>query len=107
MCFQDVDLVPTDIAAGLILVQIEQEKQTVMKQLSPLNQEQPSTSQQALSSPSSGVAPSGGSPLNKSAWMDISVVAHYAKYAMAAYGWPLYMFTHLATGCFRLWGNCR
>jgi hypothetical protein len=35
-------------------------------------------------------------------WMKLSIARHYLKLSMAAYGWPLVMYLHCFTGCFRL-----
>ena len=40
-------------------------------------------------------------------WMNIPLAAHYMKFAMASYGWPLFMFTHLFCGMCKLCQTCR
>lgn len=92
--FQDVDLVPTDIAAGLILVSKDQEKKI---------SELPSISYNTFhngASRSSG--PSSTSSLmtktEPKSWMTIEMMTHYMRYANASYGWPFYLFSNLCTG---------
>ncbi|KAL5018349.1 hypothetical protein ScPMuIL_004071 [Solemya velum] len=120
--FQGVDLVATDIAAGLLLVQQSQEQMTAVAvdkndgsrnkntyksfddlQLpTPLNSPKDktdNTSLKQLMSASDSAVPES--------WMTTQQMTHYMKYAMASYGWPLYMFTHLTTGICHLWSKCR
>lgn len=94
--FKDLDLVPTDMAAGLMLVQ---EKQV--------------HSDTRLA----GVEVHGGHPSQQSdpgtrltdpkSWMTIFNMSHYMKYAMASYGWPFYMYQNLFTGLCGLFTQCR
>ena len=41
------------------------------------------------------------------AWMDVEFTCHYMKFAMGSYGWPLFMYSNLCTGCCKLWGDCK
>ncbi|XP_056017881.1 diacylglycerol lipase-beta-like isoform X2 [Ostrea edulis] len=97
--FQDLDLVATDIAAGLILVQKEQEKLT-----------NTGKSYNTFAKPSTGIKPVGGSgdsPCGPAPWMTTNNMHHFMKYAAGSYGWPMYMYSYLATGLCRLCGACR
>lgn len=99
--FQDLDLVPTDIAAGLILVQKDQEKISAGCGRSYNTFTELSTSvKQPVSSPSDV-------PLGPAPWMTSKNMHHYMNYAVGSYGWPMFMFSHLATGLCRLCGACR
>uniref|UniRef100_A0A8C9EJF8 sn-1-specific diacylglycerol lipase n=1 Tax=Pavo cristatus TaxID=9049 RepID=A0A8C9EJF8_PAVCR len=75
--FSDTDLVPSDIAAGLILLHQEQDKMESC----------PKEPEEVLChSPSSLVADD----------LDIELenAAHYMLFAAAAYGWPYYIYTN-------------
>ncbi|XP_074649492.1 diacylglycerol lipase-beta-like [Tubulanus polymorphus] len=81
--FQDVDLVATDIAAGLVLLQQEQESLTNTRELETEND---------------ATLPE---------WMKSKQLEYYMKYAMCPYGWPLFMFMNLGTGLCKLWSDIR
>ncbi|XP_061191420.1 diacylglycerol lipase-beta-like isoform X2 [Saccostrea echinata] len=99
--FQDLDLVPTDIAAGLILVQRDQEK------LFNSGGKSYNTFAELQTSVKAPVGSSNDTPIGPTPWMTSTNMHHYMKYAAGSYGWPMYMFTHLATGLCRLCGACR
>lgn len=40
-------------------------------------------------------------------WMTTQTMSHYMKYAMASYGWPLFVFADLSSGLCKLCGQCR
>ncbi|XP_029633250.1 diacylglycerol lipase-beta [Octopus sinensis] len=126
--FQDLDLVPTDIAAGLLLLQ---RRQTQRKHLVVSRPSQPSKSRKSREavnretgrilvsgegSESSESSPThassindGGCPESMSSstvlpkgWMHLGAIKYYMKFAMAMYGWPLYLFINTCTGGLRL-----
>ncbi|XP_072204917.1 diacylglycerol lipase-beta [Excalfactoria chinensis] len=87
--FSDTDLVPSDIAAGLILLHQEQDKMESC----------PKEPEEVLChSPSSLVADD----------LDIELenAAHYMLFAAAAYGWPYYIYTNPFTALCKLNGDC-
>ena len=45
-------------------------------------------------------------PLPKG-WMNVQSAGHYMKFALATYGWPMYMYSNLFTGACKLWSHCR
>ncbi|XP_041063294.1 diacylglycerol lipase-beta isoform X1 [Carcharodon carcharias] len=87
--FLDTDLVPGDIAAGLTLLHQEQDKREQSKDLEE-------------------VACSAPQPQSVAEELDIELEnsAHFMQFAVAAYGWPLYIFSHPLTGICRLSHNC-
>ncbi|XP_033734525.1 sn1-specific diacylglycerol lipase beta-like isoform X2 [Pecten maximus] len=132
--FQDVelDLVATDIAAGLILVNRDQEVSQLTvttdrtcETYGTLSQERkphysPVTTDSQVSDTGTRVEhPSSSSgatnsvptherpPLPPQDWMNIRNMSHYMKYAMASYGWPLFVFANLSLGLCKLCGECR
>ncbi|XP_060696571.1 diacylglycerol lipase-beta [Hemiscyllium ocellatum] len=86
--FLDTDLVPGDIAAGLTLLHQEQDKREQCSDLEEV----------ACTVPQSQTAEELDIELENS--------AHYMQFAVAAYGWPLYIFSHPLTGICRLSHNC-
>ncbi|XP_052059315.1 diacylglycerol lipase-beta-like [Mytilus californianus] len=102
--FKDVDLVPTDIAAGLILVHKDQEKQ-----ISDLPSISYDTFTNGAASRSNGQASTSTEECNvkPKPWMTTKMMFHYMRYASASYGWPFYIFTNLCTGMCRLCKHMR
>ncbi|CAC5378638.1 DAGL [Mytilus coruscus] len=102
--FKDVDLVPTDIAAGLILVHKDQEKQ-----ISDLPCISYDTFTNGAASRSNGQASTSTEECNvkPKPWMTTKMMFHYMRYASASYGWPFYIFTNLFTGICRLCKHMR
>ncbi|XP_076442835.1 diacylglycerol lipase-beta-like isoform X2 [Babylonia areolata] len=113
--FKDIDLVPTDIAAGLMLV--EEEQKGIEGNLSaividsvPSSQAGPATlaADDISGSWNGGEGPSSlmtGSQTPK-AWMTIPMMEHYMKFALGSYGWPFYMYSNFFTGLCRLCAAC-
>ncbi|XP_072916246.1 diacylglycerol lipase-beta [Hemitrygon akajei] len=87
--FMDTDLVPGDIAAGLALLHLEQDK---IEQSRELDDEACVDPQPA----------SAAEELDK----ELENAAHYMQFAAAIYGWPLYIFSHLLTGVCKLNPDC-
>eukprot|EP01012_Entosiphon_sulcatum_P059870 TRINITY_DN84504_c0_g1_i1.p1 TRINITY_DN84504_c0_g1~~TRINITY_DN84504_c0_g1_i1.p1 ORF type:complete len:684 (+),score=76.07 TRINITY_DN84504_c0_g1_i1:26-2053(+) len=92
--FRFLDLVPSDIIAGLILVRVQQKHFEVQTaRVGPQ-----SRSDSPLSNLSLTPGPTnafGSDPEDRTALLELS---HYAKYFLACYGWPLYVYTNLLTG---------
>ncbi|XP_039630351.1 diacylglycerol lipase-beta [Polypterus senegalus] len=86
--FSDTDLVASDIAAGLSLIHQEQDK---MEQCRDLDEVVSST---PLSYPSEDLD------------LEIERSAHYMRFAVAAYGWPMFVFSRPLTGVCKLSGDC-
>ncbi|XP_048248656.1 diacylglycerol lipase-beta-like isoform X2 [Haliotis rufescens] len=102
--FQDVDLVPTDIAAGLILIQHQQmcrgrELMSVRVE-GTAGQSQPDGPRPAIS-----VMSSANCPVPES-WMTVKMMSHFMRYALGSYGWPFYLYTNLLTGLCKLATKC-
>ena len=116
LCWQDIDLVPTDIAAGLMLV--EQQQKCREENLSTIVIENMPTCQSGPSAEAVAVLPVNeggdegpvtvmiGGDLTQS-WMTVPMMTHYMMFALGSYGWPFYMYTHLFTGLCRLCAACR
>ena len=77
---EDIDLVPSDVVAAVILLQ---EKQS-----------------QPVEGATGGCEVKGQTAPQE--WMNISHMEHYMKYACAAYGYPLYALMHPILGAWTL-----
>ncbi|XP_035694884.1 diacylglycerol lipase-beta-like [Branchiostoma floridae] len=85
--FKDVDLTPSDIAAGLALLQEDQDRHCISRDPMSIVTTQPQ-------------------PHRDPRLEDLGLVAHYMKFAMAAYGWPLYVYTNPLTSLCQLSTEC-
>ncbi|XP_005998437.1 diacylglycerol lipase-beta [Latimeria chalumnae] len=86
--FSDTDLVPSDIAAGLSLLHQEQDKV-----------EQSRDSEVVVShSPSS--------LMKEQLDIELENAAFYMQFAVAAYGWPMYVYSNPLTGVCKLGSDC-
>ncbi|XP_078274177.1 diacylglycerol lipase-beta [Rhinoraja longicauda] len=85
--FMDTDLVPGDIAAGLSLLHLEQDKIERSRELDneACPDPQPAAAVEELDA-------------------NLETAFHYMRFAAAVYGWPLYIFSHPLTGLCKL--NC-
>lgn len=72
----DIDLVPTDIAAGLIVINVK--AQVEASQLK---------SQQTTSSSGKTVLEESSVVLPIDEWLSPPIAHHFMKYALASYGW--------------------
>ncbi|XP_022246378.1 sn1-specific diacylglycerol lipase alpha-like isoform X2 [Limulus polyphemus] len=100
--FRDLDVVPSDVVAGLVLLRKYQrmERQAIVK-------ERTNETYQFLS----------GVPITpKTKFLDINhplivdeihTITHYLHYALAVYGWPMFMMVHSGTCCCKLFPYLR
>uniref|UniRef100_A0A8C3AIG3 Diacylglycerol lipase-beta n=1 Tax=Cyclopterus lumpus TaxID=8103 RepID=A0A8C3AIG3_CYCLU len=86
--FSDTDLVPSDIAAGLALLHQEQDKMEQSRD------------------PDVVVDHSPSSPIGEDLETELEKAAHCMRFAAAAYGWPLYIYSNLFSGPCKLSGDC-
>jgi len=88
---QAIDVVPSDIVAGLILLQRQQQMRATR-----------------LDFDSSAVphhlADSGDDPSTQPVpgWMTVENASHFMKFAGASYGWPFFLFSNFLCGPCRL-----
>ncbi|MGH0139238.1 UNVERIFIED_CONTAM: hypothetical protein FKN15_068647 [Acipenser sinensis] len=87
--FSDTDLVASDIVAGLSLLHQEQHK--VEKSWDP---------EEVL------VSPSPASHTRDDLDVELENAAHYMQFAVAAYGWPMFVFSNPLTGVCKLSRDC-
>ncbi|XP_056627090.1 diacylglycerol lipase-beta [Triplophysa dalaica] len=86
--FLDTDLVPSDIAAGLALLHQEQDKMEHCRD------------------PDEVMIHSPSSPIREDLEVELEKSAHFLQFAVAAYGWPLYIYSNPLTGPCKLSGGC-
>ncbi|XP_036388845.1 diacylglycerol lipase-beta [Megalops cyprinoides] len=86
--FSDTDLVPSDIAAGLSLLHQEQDKMEQCRD------------------PDEVVPHSPSSPIREDLQTELERAAHCMQFAVAAYGWPMYIYSNPLTGLCKLSGDC-
>ncbi|NXU66412.1 DGLB lipase, partial [Horornis vulcanius] len=87
--FSDTDLVPSDIAAGLILLHQEQDKM-----------------ENCPKEPEEVLCHSPASLMADDLDVELENAAHYMLFAAAAYGWPYYVYTNPYTALCKLNGDC-
>lgn len=125
--FANSDLVPTDIVAGLLLVQ-EKQEQEELAQLEGKESEGTSIRTHSglnsqLIAQVTEIAENGGSsntgfvdvpvkeihePIGSlQDWMHLDNIKYYLKFAMAMYGWPLHMVMNMGCGICQLARYCR
>uniref|UniRef100_A0A4W4EAT0 Diacylglycerol lipase-beta n=1 Tax=Electrophorus electricus TaxID=8005 RepID=A0A4W4EAT0_ELEEL len=86
--FSDTDLVPSDIAAGLTLLHQEQDKMEQCRD------------------PDNVLPHSPSSPIREDLELELEKAAHCMQFAVAAYGWPIYIYSNPLTGLCKLSGDC-
>lgn len=89
--FGTLDIVPSDVAAGFVLMQLEQQRRICRGE---------SLTHHHFSLPSDMLLPT----IPVSDVMDS--VIYYHKYSAAIYGWPLFMETNLCCGACKLFPAC-
>uniref|UniRef100_A0A8C8JLX2 Diacylglycerol lipase-beta n=2 Tax=Oncorhynchus tshawytscha TaxID=74940 RepID=A0A8C8JLX2_ONCTS len=86
--FSDTDLVPSDIAVGLALLHQEQDKKEQCRD------------------PDEVLSHSPSSPIAEDLEAELEKAAHCMQFAIAAYGWPMYVYSNPLTGACKLSGDC-
>lgn len=97
---EEIDLVPTDIAAGLIVINLK--AQAEANELKITGQGPSSSSREHVFLEESEVVAPLPPP---SDWNSPNSVYHFMKYALGSYGWPWFLVANPRTGLFRLWEN--
>lgn len=94
---QDIDLVPTDIAAGLIVINLKAQAEACSLKSTGVGSNWSRTQlDDVLGNSSEQVMP-------VPPWNNPSLVSHYMKYALGSYGWPWFLMANPKSGLFRLW----
>ena len=105
-----VDLVPTDVAAGLLLV-YESQRSTCQTTTATYQHIQSAPSLQNHGEPAS--TSYSGNLRNSDVtaappyWMTISNAAYFMKFACAIFGWQIHVYMNPGRGCCQLWKHCR
>ncbi|GFR34166.1 sn1-specific diacylglycerol lipase beta [Trichonephila clavata] len=111
--FEDVDLVPSDIAAGLILLQQKQSAENGNRVSTSQHSENFSV-QSPDSLTSTGAvqgsiisSPGVFTPPANQFWMTPELACHFMKFAEGSYGWPLFLYSNFFTGMCQIWKDMR
>lgn len=95
--FRDLDVVPSDVVAGMVLLRKFQQMERQMI----VNQQKNDTYQFL-----SGVAITPKTKFldinNPNVAKEVQTITHYLHYALAVYGWPMFMMVNSSTGCCQL-----
>ncbi|XP_071792184.1 diacylglycerol lipase-alpha-like isoform X1 [Asterias amurensis] len=99
--FRDLDIVPSDIVAGLMLLREEQKQSRRATETNPNNKVLKFLSGIPVMPDTKFVDFS-----NHDERQEFEDLIYYYKYAAAAYGWPGYAMFHPTKGCCHLIGRC-
>ncbi|XP_053204588.1 diacylglycerol lipase-alpha-like isoform X2 [Panonychus citri] len=95
--FRDLDVVPSDVIAGLILTRRQQKNQSSL-----VVREEANKTYQFLSGLPISPETRFLDVTHYAVVQDIRTLIHYLHYAIAIYGWPIYLMENKAFGCFQL-----
>ncbi|XP_015905728.1 diacylglycerol lipase-beta [Parasteatoda tepidariorum] len=111
--FEDVDLVPSDIAVGLILLQQKQAAENANRVSTSQHSENYSI-QSPDSLTSTGAvqgsiisSPGVLTPPANQFWMTLELACHFMKFAEGSYGWPMFLYTNCFAGMCQIWRDIR
>ncbi|XP_043519402.1 diacylglycerol lipase-beta-like isoform X2 [Frieseomelitta varia] len=91
--FRGTDLIPSDVMAGLILLRVQQKREThELRQRNFLPVPKYTSNAAVIFE-------------NTPSWMTLKNASHYMKLSIACYGWLLAMYLHIYTGWFRVLSN--
>lgn len=96
-----MDFVITDVAAGMILVQRQQERELRRRMASG---PAPLRASYADVAHSKAVLDTSYHPKS---WMTLTQASAFMKYALASYGWPFFVYDNQVSGPFKLLCNCK
>ncbi|XP_075727994.1 inactivation no afterpotential E isoform X2 [Rhipicephalus microplus] len=100
--FRDLDVVPSDVVAGLVLLRKFQRQERLI-----IASQKGNDTYQFLS----GVAVTPATRFldvnHPNVCEAVMVITHYMHYALGVYGWPMYMMTRGSTGCCHLFPSLR
>lgn len=100
--FRDLDVVPSDVVAGLVLLRKFQRQERLV-----IAHQKGNDTYQFLS----GVAVTPSTrflDVNHPNVCDaVMAITHYMHYALGVYGWPMFMMSHGGTGCCKLFPSLR
>ncbi|XP_077492793.1 inactivation no afterpotential E isoform X2 [Amblyomma americanum] len=100
--FRDLDVVPSDVVAGLVLLRKFQRQERLV-----IVSQKGNDTYQFLS----GVAVTPATRFldvnHPNVCEAVMVITHYMHYALGVYGWPMYMMTRGSTGCCQLFPSLR
>ncbi len=114
LLFEDINLVPSDLAAGLIILNLKGQAEAEGRTLQGLTVEinngeserYPITNEinykQTLQF---GMSVASSVSVHNDPCNSPQRISHFMKYALGSYGWPWFLVAHMKTGLCRLWEN--
>lgn len=100
--FRDLDVVPSDIVAGLMLLRKQQKRERMCIVSQKRNDVYQFLSGVAITPHTKFV-----SLKNPKMLAEFKAALYYLHYSIAAYGWPIYLLMHRSTGCCKLLPSLR
>ncbi|CAG7837277.1 unnamed protein product [Allacma fusca] len=100
---EDVDFVPSDLAAGLIILHLKTQAEASALRNISYDKERNGDSVITQEPFMDDIENSVSTPSDK--WNSPQYIAHFMKFALGSYGWPWYVIAHMKTGICRLWEN--
>ncbi|XP_052816951.1 diacylglycerol lipase-beta-like isoform X2 [Mya arenaria] len=102
--FKGVDLVPSDVIAGLILLSRKQERKRQQWRVYVNETENKRPMEDTVDSPGILLEETRAPP----PWMTLDLMSHYLRFAIGSYGWPFYLtLTNRLCGLCGLCSACR
>lgn len=109
--FQDMDVVPSDFAAGLVLLRKYQKYQEHVALLRAIEEQQVPDSQKGVKKSSLRFQRTDSAKTlnlkDKRELLLFKDIVYYMNYALSAYGWLIYMKNNVGCGCCKLLRNVR
>lgn len=109
--FHDIDVVPSDFAAGLALLRKYQKHQENVALMRAIEEQQVLDSQKGVKKSSLRFQRTNSARTlnlkNKGELLLFKDVVYYMNYALSAYGWPIYVKKNSSFGCCKLLKNVR
>lgn len=120
--FDEVDLVPSDIAAGLVILHLKNqlEAESALREVvvpkesnddltadisSPNHRNWNASQSPIRSQPQQTLTLELSVVVPNDPWNTPQIITHFMKYALGCYGWPWFLVANRNTGLCQLWEN--
>jgi sn1-specific diacylglycerol lipase len=114
MLFEDVDLVPSDLAAGLFILNLKSKAEAERRNLEGVVVDGGGDEVDSFSVTNAenykqnlkfNISVSSSVGILNDPWNTPQIISHFMKFALGSYGWPWYLVAHMKTGLCRLYEN--
>ena len=114
LLFEDINLVPSDLAAGLIILNLKSKAEAERRNLEGIRVEGDSDDTEPFPVTSEpnytqnykfNMSVASSIVVLNDPWNTPQRVSHFMKYALGSYGWPWFLVAHMKSGLCRLWEN--